>query len=145
MPNELRKIFFNAADIAQAIENYLDGKPHFLLGRTATRTGTEIDLLPREGRPCHVSIKPDHLLVRIELNYPDDTHVLDYQIDYDKLLDVTIAYCIKHRIPLPIAGVKRTFREGEKLVLEIVLSDDAASAGAIKTEWTRLRDVAVAG
>lgn len=125
MPHELRKIFFNAVDLTHAIESYRDGKPQFL----------------PQGKLYHVSVKPDHLLVRIELKYLDNTHLLDYQIDYEKLLDVVIAYCVEHKIPLPSAGIKRVFCEGEELVMEIVLSDDAVSASSVKTDWARLRGV----
>lgn len=129
MPRELRKIFFNAIDLTHAIESYRADKPQFL----------------PQGKLYHVSVQPQHLLVRIELKYLDNTHLLDYQIDYDKLLDVLIAFCLEHRIPLPSAGIKRTYCEDEDLVLEVTLSDEAVAAGANKTEWTRLRGVNVAG
>jgi hypothetical protein len=35
-----------------------------------------------------IEVEPDHLLVRLQLKYLDNTHLLDYQVECDKILDV---------------------------------------------------------
>jgi hypothetical protein len=125
MPRELRKIYFNAVDLTHAIETFRNEKPQFL----------------PLGKLFHVAVEPEHLLVRIEMKYVDNTHHLDYKIDYDKLVEVLIALCIERRIPLPSAGQKTTYAEDDEVILEIVLADDAVAAGNKSTEWARLRGV----
>lgn len=124
MPHELRKIFFNAVDLAHAIEAHRNEKPQFL----------------PQGKLQHVEVKPDHLLVRVELSYVDNRHTLDYKIDYDKVLDALVAFCLARRIPLPAAGTKRTYPVEDEVVLEIVLAEDAMfSASREGRDWSRLR------
>jgi hypothetical protein len=126
MPHELRKIFFNAVDLTHAIETFRNEKPQFL----------------PQGKLFHVEVLPDHLLVRIEMKYVDNTHLLDYNIDYDKLVEVLVGFCLEHRIPLPSAGGKTTYPENDEVVLEIVLSDEAvAGSGKSGGDWSRLRGV----
>lgn len=124
MPHELRKIYFNAVDLTHAVERFRNEKPQFL----------------PPGKLDHVEVMPDHLLVRIEIKYVDNTHLLDYKIAYDKLVDAVIGFCIERRIPLPAAGKKTTYVEADEVVLQIVLVDEAY-AGAKPGEWTRLRGV----
>ena len=126
MPHELRKIYFNAVDLTHAVERFRNEKPQFL----------------PPGKLHHVEILPDHLLVRMELTYVDNTHLLDYKIDYDKLADAIIGFCIERRIPLPSAGKKVSYVEGDEVVLEIVLADETAYGFAKPGEWSRLRGVA---
>jgi hypothetical protein len=125
MPHELRKIYFHAVDLTHAIESYRLEKPQFL----------------PQGKIHHVEIMPDHLLVRIELKYVDNTHLLDYQIEFDKLVDVMIPFCVEHRIPLPAAGSKVTYAEGDEVVMEIVLTEEAVSNTGKPGDWSRLRGV----
>jgi hypothetical protein len=124
MPHELRKIFFNAVDLAHAIEAYRNDKPQFL----------------PQGKLQHVQVMADHLLVRVELSYVDNRHTLDYKIDYDKTLDAMVAFCLARRIPLPSAGIKRTYPVDDEVVLEVVLAEEAMfSASREGRDWSRLR------
>jgi len=124
MPHELRKIFFNTVDLTHAVEAYRNEKPQFL----------------PQGKLHHVEVTPSHLLVRVELSYVENTHMLDYKIDYDKMLDALVSSCIARRIPLPAAGIKRTYPIDDEVVLEIVLTDDAMfSASREGRDWSRLR------
>ncbi len=126
MPHELRKIFFNAVDLTHAVESYRNDKPHFL----------------PQGKLLHVEVQPDHLLIRVELKYVENTHTLDYRIEYDKLVEVVVGLCLERRIPLPAAGTKRTYADEDEVVLEIVLTDDAIFNAARQGDWSRLRGVA---
>jgi hypothetical protein len=125
MPRERRKIFFNAVDLTHAIEAFRIEKPQYL----------------PQGRLFHLEILSDHLLIRLELKYVENTHLLDYKIDYDKLVDVLVAFCIEHKIPLPAAGIKASYAEDDEVVLEVVLADEAVYAGGRQSEWSRLRGV----
>lgn len=129
MPHELRKIFFNAADLAHAIEAHRNERPQFL----------------PQGKLQHLEVLPDHLLVRLELSYVENRHTLDYKIDYDKVLDALVGFCIARRIPLPAAGVKRTYPMKDEVVLEIVLGEDAMfNASREARDWSRLRTASAA-
>ncbi|HEX4112954.1 MAG TPA: hypothetical protein VH020_10495 [Stellaceae bacterium] len=119
--HEFRRIFMNAVDLTHAVESFRVAKPEFL---------------PR-GRLSHVRIFAEHLLVQIELKYADNVHTLDYKLGYDKLLEVLIAFCIDRRVPLPSAGRKKALAIDDEVVLEIILSDEAA-AGAGQSDWSRL-------
>lgn len=124
MPHELRKIFFNAVDLAHALEAHRNDKPQFL----------------PQGKLQHIEVMTDHLLVRVELSYVENRHTLDYKIDYDKMLDALVGFCIARRIPLPAAGIKRTYPVEEELVLEIVLAEEAMfNASREGRDWSRLR------
>jgi hypothetical protein len=125
MPRELRKIYFNAVDLTHAIESFRTEKPQFL----------------PQGKLHHIEVLADHLLVRVELKYVDNTHLLDYNIDYEKVVDLLIAFCVEHRIPLPAAGSKTVYPEDGEAVMEIVLTDEAVNSGARQNDWSRLRGV----
>ena len=123
MPHELRKIYLNAVDLTHALEAYRNVKPQFL----------------PQGKLHHVEVKANHLLVRIELSYVDNTHMLDYQIEYEQLLEAIVGFCLERRIPLPAAGVKRTYPLDDEVVLEIVLAEAAIfNASREGRDWTRL-------
>jgi hypothetical protein len=126
MPRELRKIYFNDVDLTHAIDDFRVEKPQFL----------------PQGVLSRVEVQPDNLLVRLQLKYLDNTHLLDYQIEYEKILDVLIAYCLEHRIPLPAAGTKAVYADNGEVVLEIVLGAEVlTNVPSRPGDWTRLRGV----
>jgi hypothetical protein len=123
MPRELRQIFLNTIDLTHAIEGFRTEKPQFL----------------PHGKLSHVEVQPEHLALKIEMKYVDNVHVLDYRVDYDKLVEVVIAFCIDRRIPMPAAGTKTCFAADDEVVLEIILADESAN-GATPGVWPRLRE-----
>ena len=126
MPRELRKIYFNDVDLTHAIDDFRAEKEQFL----------------PQGVLSRLEVQSDHLLVSLQLKYLDNTHLLDYQVEYDKILDVLVAYCLAHRIPLPAAGTKTVCADNGEVVLEIVLGAEALTGASPRPgDWTRLRGV----
>jgi hypothetical protein len=122
MPRELRRIFLNPVDVTHAVEGFRVEKPLFL----------------PPGKLIGVEIRPENLLVKIEMKYVDNVHLLDFQIAYDKLIEVFVAFCISRRIPLPAAGRKSTYAADGEIVFEITLADEETANS--RTEWPRLGD-----
>ena len=122
MPRELRRIFLNAVDLTHAVEGYRVEKPLFL----------------PPGKLTAVEVRPEHLLVKIEMKYVDNVHLLDFQIAYDKLIEVFVAFCIGRRIPLPAAGRKSAYAADDEVVFEITLADEATANS--RADWPRLGD-----
>jgi hypothetical protein len=122
MTRELRRIFLNTIDLTHAIESYRTDKPAFL----------------PHGQLSQVEILPDHVKLTIEMKYVDNVHVLEYKIDYEKLVEVLIAFCNERRIPVPGGSRKSSFAADEEVVLEIAIPDDSADGRA--GNWPRFRD-----
>jgi hypothetical protein len=122
MPREIRRIFMNSIDLTHALESYRANKPQFL----------------PNGSLAHIEVLDDHLLIKIEMKYLDNVHVLEFKIDYEKLVEVLVAFCLERRIPMPAGSRKTAFTEAGEVVLEIAGNDNAAAARSGET--TRWRD-----
>jgi hypothetical protein len=122
MARELRRIFLNTIDLTHAIEAFRREKPAFL----------------PHGQLSQIQVEPDHLLLKIEMKYVDNVHVLEYRVEYEKLVEVLIAFCNERRIPVPGGSRKSAFAIEEEVVLEIAIPDDSADATA--GAWPRFRD-----
>jgi hypothetical protein len=123
MSRELRRIFLNTIDLTHAIEAFRTDKPAFL----------------PHGQLSQVQVLADHVLLKIEMKYIDNVHVLEYQVDYEKLVEVLIAFCNERRIPVPGASRKSAFAADGEVVLEIAIPDDSADANK-GGGWPRFRD-----
>jgi hypothetical protein len=123
MPREIRRIFMNAIDLTHALESYRANKPHFL----------------PNGKLAHIEVLEDHLLIKIEMKYLDNVHVLEFNIGYDKLVEVLVAFCLERRIPMPAGSRKTAFAEEGEVVLEVAAANEEAVASRTG-ELTRWRD-----
>ncbi|MGH7076357.1 MAG: hypothetical protein ACREFD_19475 [Stellaceae bacterium] len=122
MARELRRIYLNTVDLTHALDAFRTDKPAFL----------------PHGQLSQIEIGPENLLLKIEMKYVDNVHVLEYKIDYDKLVEVLIAFCNERRITVPGNSRKSAFADGDEVVLEIAIPDDSADPS--QSTWPRFRD-----
>src|SRR5665213_1058556 len=122
MPREIRRIIMNVIDLTHAIEGFRGEKPQFL----------------PNGQITHIEVLPDHLLLKIEMKYLDNQHVLEFKVEYDKLVEVLVAFCVDRRIPLPTGCKKAAFAVDDEVVLEISPAEEIQANRP--GELTRWRD-----
>jgi hypothetical protein len=69
------------------------------------------------------------------MKYLDNVHVLEFNIGYDRLVDVLVAFCLERRIPMQAGSRKTAFAEAGEVVLELAASDNIESRPGELTRW----------
>jgi hypothetical protein len=124
MPREVRHIYVSHAELVQAIDTYRKEKPNFL----------------PQGSIVDIEIEASHVLTKIEMKYVDSVHLLDFNIEYERLVDVLCAFCVAKHVPMPAVGKKSAAQAGEEVRLDVCLGADAPVSRTRDAHWPRLRD-----
>ena len=109
MTRELRRIYFNVQELADAIGGFRKVDSKFL----------------PPGKISDLEVAEEHVAIKIEMRYVDNLHVLDFVIPYAKMTDILVNYCVERNVPLPRLSKRAVgLIEGE-VVLEIMVGEAA--------------------
>ena len=112
----------NQEETVQAINSYRAQKPDFL----------------PPGNVKEIVVGGEHLTLKMEIKYADTVHPLDINLEYNKMVEVLVMFCISQRIRLPRVSIKTAYADDDEVVLEIRIENDAAPA---EISWPRLNPV----